>query len=148
MKLTSDEYLMKCNLPALLSMKELSLHSAIVRDSLPLSKIKEVYSEAIPILLIKGWLLSFQDLSNIKDDSKLNANQINIFSSIIYDKLKGLNVYEIAVFFKMVISGQYGEFFGNIDIMKISTWLNSFLEYRGRVIMDNEDIYIKLRDRV
>ena len=67
-------------------------------------------------------------------NGKLNESQIKQLANMVYSDAYALNFAEFRLFFNRVKSGYYGEFFGNVDPIKIMTFLGQFLAERSQSV--------------
>lgn len=112
-------------------------------------EIEKVYGKGCVTDVLVAYLFKFQSLLNIKDENKLNNDQISMCADNILPFLRGLTIGEIAMMFKRFSSGEFGKFYGNIDIMTIGEWVRAFKKKRSEVILKNNDVrkYILMRDQ-
>lgn len=123
-----------------------SNRSAFKSDSLKLSQFAKTYSKDNAYLMVELWLL---DLSNYAGaGNKLNDDQIQQLAKYFYQDAYALNFAELGLFFNRIKKGQYGEFYGSVDPIKIMNYLTQFLKQRTEAIEAlNNDETGKLRNR-
>lgn len=114
-----------------------------------LYEIEEAYGFDTISDLITAYLFKFQTLLNIKDEYKLNSDQMLVCAKNIIPFLRGLTISEIVAMFNRFLSGEFGKFYGNIDIMTIGEWVRAFKKKRGDFILKNKDVrkFIVQRDQ-
>lgn len=123
---------------------------AIIKSNKPLLvEIESMYSFGTIKTIIGAYLYKFQSLLNLKDEVKMDSDQINICAMNIIPLLRGLTLGEIVMMFNRFASGEFGKFYGNVDIMTIGEWVREFKRKRGKLIIENNDIrkFLVLRDQ-
>ena len=114
-----------------------------------LHEIEYVYGSETLETIIGAYLVNFQKLLNVKEENKLDSYQIDVLTMDIITKCRGLTYAELAMMFKRFLSGEFGHFYGQIDIMVIGEWIDLFMKKRGEKICDNPDVrrFILKRDQ-
>ena len=114
-----------------------------------LHEIEKVYGNETVIQILTGYIYKFQTLLNIKDEYKLNDAQMSMCANNAITHLRGLTISEIASMFKRFLSGEFGHFYGNIDIMTLGEWVIEFKRKRGDLILKDKEIrnFLVLRDQ-
>ena len=114
-----------------------------------LHEIEKVYGYGTVVDIIHAYLFKFQASLSIKDEYKLDASQMALCANNMIPFLRALTISEIVMMFKRFLSGEFGRFYGNIDIMVLGEWVRQFKRKRGELILDNPDVrkYIVKRDQ-
>lgn len=94
-----------------------SLVHAVTNKFDSLAKIKLTYGEKLPLSIIKVWLINLNDFLNIS--RKMNEIQIEETADMIFTDFSYLKTSDLALIFKRIKSGFYGQFYESIDGMKI-----------------------------
>ena len=99
--------------------------------------------------IIGAYLLNFQKLLNIKEENKLDSYQISVLTMDIMSRCRGLTYAELAMMFKRFLSGEFGHFYGQIDMMVIGEWIREFMSKRGEIICQDNEVrkFILKRDQ-
>lgn len=105
---------------------------AYLTDSITLSTFCKAYSRNSVLGLIEIWLFELSEFVGV--NGKLNESQIKQLANMVYSDAYALNFAEFGLFFSRVKSGYYGEFFGNVDPIKIMTFLGQFLIERSQSV--------------
>lgn len=123
-----------------------SNRSAFKSNSLKLSQFAKTYTKDNAYLMVELWLL---DLSNYAGaGNKLNDDQIQQLAKYFYQDAYALNFAELGLLFNRIKKGQYGEFYGSVDPIKIMNYLMQFLKQRTEAIESlNNDETSQLRNR-
>ena len=105
-----------------------------------LSQVKSVYGDNVA----ESWLsIQLNDINEYTGTSaKMDINQMNSAAQTFAWKYHYLKLTEWMLFFQLFKSGEFGHFFGSVDVMKIGEALQAFLTYRANKIdqytrMDN-----------
>lgn len=83
-------------------------------------------------------LNDYQNYCGVREDRKLNAQQMEGVATLIYSEHYDLKLSELLLFFHKLKCGTYGVMYGKIDPIVIMTGLRSFREYRNSVIAEAE----------
>lgn len=124
----------------------------LVRDKLmafkseapSLTHVRNAYSDKI----VSSWLLiqleSVNNFCSVKQ--KMNDKQLREAAISIESEFSYLNVDELMLFFQLLKTGAYGEFYGAVDPMKIMVSLREFTDYRRDMIsrVEAEDRNVQL----
>lgn len=121
----------------------------ICSNALKLHELEYVYDEQTLDSLIGSYIYNFQKLLNIKDENKLDAYQTKILIITVKNRCRGITFIELAMMFNRFLSGEFGHFYGQIDIMLMGEWIRQFMYKRGEIILDNQEIrsFILKRDQ-
>lgn len=93
-----------------------------------MSALGAAYSDKAILLWLKIYIDNLNDFCGVKE--KLTDVQIIELANIIYYEYYYLNIAEIALFFIKYKTGTFGEFYGVIDPLKITS---AFIEFtKGR----------------
>lgn len=127
--------------------KDVDRKSLIAKNTFVLSDLKHMYSNDAPEMLIQACLMYLNRVMNLKDESKLNDAQIRILGRQLYNLLQGITIGELWLFFDQLIGGVFGKFYGNIDPMDLNNWARDYMNERGKIIISDDELMIKIRDR-
>lgn len=114
--------------------------SLIANKTFTVRDLKVIYSEETPCLLIESYLNYLNAYLNLKDDSKLNAMQIRNIARQLGNILGNVTLGELWYFFNQIMSGHFGEFYGNIDPVKIAVWARQYMNERGAIITKDQNL--------
>ncbi|HLS12202.1 MAG TPA: DUF6633 family protein [Flavobacteriaceae bacterium] len=84
---------------------------------------------------ISLWLIYLNDMLNL--NKPLSEVQIELCAVHIVEEFYMLKVSELALLFKRIISGEFGEFYESISIAKVLTFFREYLEERFAVAVDS-----------
>ena len=121
----------------------------ICSTSPKLHEIEYAYGTETIESLIGAYILNFQKLLNIKEENKLDSYQISMLTLDILSRCRGLTYLELVMMFKRFLSGEFGHFYGQIDIMVLGQWMREFMKKRGEIICTNPEVkrFILERDQ-
>lgn len=111
-----------------------SNRQAYLTDSISLATFAKTYSKDGCIGLIELYLFDLSEFVGV--NGKISPMQSKQLAELIYSEAYGLNFAEFGLFFSRVKKGLYGEFYGNVDPVKIMTFLGQFLVDRSKSIED------------
>jgi hypothetical protein len=103
-----------------------------------LARIKKQAGEKTSLGILKIWLINLNDFLNIS--RKMTPDQIDQTVELIQDEFYYLKISDIALIFKRIKTGHYGEFYESIDGMKI---MSMFYKYS----QERMDFYIEKNER-
>lgn len=114
-----------------------SIKQAYLTDSITLSMFGKCYTKDSCYALIELWLYELSEFAGAQN--KLTPGQMNQLAPMIYSDAYALNFAELGLFFNRIKKGYFGEFYGNVDPIKIMTFLGQFLTERVAVIEKYND---------
>lgn len=114
-----------------------SIKQAYLTDSITLSMFGKCYTKDSCYALIELWLYELSEFAGAQN--KLTPGQMNQLAPMIYSDAYALNFAELGLFFNRIKKGYFGEFYGNVDPIKIMTFLGQFLTERFAVIEKYND---------
>lgn len=94
-----------------------------------LGELQRTHGEELTEGYICVWLAFIQDMAGVKN--KMNNNQIQLCSQMVLEKYKFLKIADLNLISKIVIRGDFGQFFENISIPKVLDWFNQYSEQRS-----------------
>lgn len=100
-----------------------------------LAELNAAYSSAAARFWLHYQILDLCRFTNVKT---MNDNQVMELAQLIAINYHYLKTTELMYFFFRVKSGDYGEFYGSIDPMRIMAALKQFIRYRGELIQKKE----------
>jgi len=88
-------------------------------------------------------------LLNVKEENKLNPYQISICTKNILKICRGITIPELAMMFNRFLTGEFGHFYGQIDMMVLGEWARAFMKKRGELICTDNKVraFIMKRDQ-
>lgn len=110
-----------------------TLEDAYLSDKIKIRELANCYSEETVILWIETWLTYLSKLM----DFKISPEQSNMTSRFIIEELYMLNIAEITMFFRRLIKGKYGEFYGKFNPQKILVSAMEYRKERGKIVVKN-----------
>lgn len=123
---------------------------AIICTNEPLFyEIEQLYGNNTVIQLLATYLFNFQGLLNFKDENKLNDTQIQVCAINILPLVRGITITETVLMLNSFLTGEYGNFYGAIDIMIICQMVKKYKQNRSNFISKNKDVrnFIMKRDQ-
>jgi len=109
---------------------------AFESDAYKLSEIKSAYDQDSVELYIEIWVENLNSALNLT--RKLNAEQLKEIACFIYDEFCFLNIAELLLVFNKIKKGEYGDFYGGIDVSKIITSFRTYCQQRNTEIRQKE----------
>lgn len=109
-----------------------SIRQAFLTDSITLSTFGKYYTNDSCFALIELWLYELSEFAGVQH--KLTPAQMNQLAPMIYSEAYSLNFAELGLFFNRIKKGYFGEFYGNVDPIKIMTFLEQFIIERSTAI--------------
>lgn len=94
--------------------------------------VEKTYNTKLAIVWLMAQLENLNDYVGV--NQKMNLNQMEEVAQIIISSFRFLKVTEIHLFLHRLKSGQYGEFYGSIDPVKVMNCLRIFLKERNTEI--------------
>lgn len=88
----------------------------------------QIYGEKAIVVWIKIQLENLNEYCGVKE--KMSIEQLNEVSKIIFYKYGNLNIAEIALFILKFKSGDFGQFYGCVDPLKITSAFCEFMNCR------------------
>lgn len=105
-------------------------YSRIYRGSAPeLRTLRDTYGEHVAESWIEIMLERLSEFAGVKD--KMDQQHLSMLSAIILGEYSQLKMSEFMFFVGRVMAGKYGRFYGNVDPMEISTFLDRFVRERN-----------------
>ena len=101
-----------------------------------LTLLNNAYGEKTAAMWLVPQLYNLSEYCGCRD--KLSANQLKECASVIATEFAFLSVTELMLFFHRFKSGNYGQFYGAVDPLIITTSLREFLKERISVIEKRE----------
>lgn len=101
----------------------------LTEDSPTLTQLKHAYSIADACLWIQSHLENLNDYCNVKE--KMSAAIMESLALSIISKYHYLKTSELMLFFHEFKMGEYGELYGAVDPLKITSALKEFMKYRN-----------------
>ena len=105
---------------------------AFLTDSITLAKFSTAYSKDGCLALLELWLYELSEFVGV--NGKITQLQVQQLANMIYSEAYFLNFAEFGLFFTRIKKGCYGEFYGNVDPIKIMTFLEQYLTERAKSI--------------
>lgn len=107
-----------------------NVDKAYTDESVPTLKVVDMtFGNGTASYWLVGQLGNLSEFCGCKD--KLTDSQIANLANIIASQYKHLRMSELMLFFARFKGGHYGEFYGNVDPIKITSGLRSFMNERN-----------------
>lgn len=101
-----------------------------LQSGLPvIASIKRDLGHDFIVAYVEMWIVNILDLIGVKNS--MNPTQTQYAASLIVDEFYYMNLADINLTMKRVLSGVYGELYENINIPKILSWFRQYSEERG-----------------
>jgi len=101
-----------------------------------LKQLELYYNDSAPIMWLVPHLFDLSEYCGCKE--KLSEHQLEECATIIAQDYFYLKVSELALFFRRMKAGKYGQFYGSVDPQKIAIYLRSFIRERAEYIQRKE----------
>lgn len=101
---------------------------AFLTDSISLATFSSTYTKDGCLALVELWLYELSEFAGV--NGKITQLQVQQLAQMIYSDAYFLNFAEFGLFFSRIKKGYYGEFYGNVDPIKIMTFLDKYLTER------------------
>lgn len=105
----------------------MSLREVVARDYPALRDVAQSHGFDSAIDLISLYLVNLNDAVNIQ---RMSDEQIHETAGLIYDECPAMKLTELFEFFRRVKAGEYGEFYGSIDCVKLMCDFRAFLRHK------------------
>lgn len=107
-----------------------------------LSTIANAYdNDAAAINWLKIQFENLNDFVGVRE--KMQLHQLNELSTLFYSECYYLNISEVMLFFIKLKRGEFGEFYGCIDPLKIMSAKNEFISQRRLALQKDEEERLK-----
>lgn len=103
-----------------------------------LTELKATYGRNAPAAWLIPQIKDLSEFCGVRD--KITNEQLLGCANVIAAEFAYLKISELMLFFHLMKSGRYGQFYGAVDPMKITTALRSFL-------VDRNDYFWRLDQR-
>ena len=94
-----------------------------------LSQLRKNYGRNAPLAWLIPQLKDLSEFCGVKE--KITVEQLQSLAKVITSEFGYLKTSEVMLFLHLMKSGRYGQFYGAIDPMKITTALRTFLTDRN-----------------
>jgi len=118
-----------------LQSKNVTLSQVVEGCTPTLHEITEVYNRDCAEALIFAWLVGFDAYIG---KGCFDQNQLNELSTTIVSKMYNLKIAEVAMFFVKLKEGEYGDIYGKINPLWVTSAFSKFFRERAGVIAENE----------
>lgn len=102
----------------------------LLTNTIKLRELSDCYGDKN----IANWIASWLVVLSNKMDFSISPEQANTTSILILEELYMINIAEFSLFFKRLLKGDYGIFYGKFNIQTIILGCKEFRMQRGRVI--------------
>ena len=116
---------------------------AILDDSPTLTDINICYGRNTAVMFLIPQLLNISEFCGARE--KFTDRQIEETAHLIASNYPWLKILELMTFFKQFKMGQYGQFYGSVDPMRITSALREFLLFRREIYADYENFLTQQR---
>lgn len=117
------------NSPAIQSQLAVSPKNCIFGNYPELSKLRKQYGDNAPVAWLIPQLKDLSEYCGVKD-KMLNEHLLQC-ARVLSTEFGYLKTSEFMLFFHLFKTGRYGEFYGNVDPLKITASLRKFLADRN-----------------
>jgi hypothetical protein len=136
---TAKDFAVQFNLDECVS-KYISIKTnldGIKANTIKLRELSDCYGDGNISNWIAAWLVSISS----KMDFPISTEQATTTSVLILEELYMINISEFTLFFKRLLKGDYGIFYGKFNMQTIICACKEFRMQRGKVIlmMNSED---------
>lgn len=114
---------------------------AILDDTPTLTDINISYGRNTAVMFLIPQLLNISEFCGARE--KFTDRQIEETAHLIAANYPWLKVLELMTFFKQFKMGQYGQFYGSVDPMRIMSALREFLLFRREIYADYENFLMQ-----
>ena len=97
-----------------------------------LSVVSKCYGFNVAKSFVSGQIKDLMEYTGCRD--KMSIRQIDAASNVIVSSYFYLKVTELMFFFFQFKAGRYGTFYGQVDAIKITEALRSFLKFRNETL--------------
>jgi hypothetical protein len=108
-----------------------------------LAVVSQCYGFEVAKVFVSGQVKDLMEYTGCI--GKMSINQIDAVSKVIVTTYYFLKVTELMYFFFQFKGGRYGTFYGNVDAIKITEALRSFLTFRNETLDAIERMENQLR---
>lgn len=110
-------------------------HEAILSNTIKLNELSQTYGEQTIVRWIRLWIVNLSKFMDFSvDDMQCKRTAI-----LILEGGYMLNMAELTLFFKRIMNGHYGEFYGKFNPQQVLRPLREYRTERGRVILKMSD---------
>lgn len=100
---------------------------ALKDESYKLRELKFAFGIKNTLNWISAWILTIGSLM----DFSINEQQARTTSALLYEELYMVNIAEFTLFFKNVLKGKYGDFYGKFNLQLLLKGAREFRHKRG-----------------
>jgi hypothetical protein len=105
-----------------------------LKDTIKLRELSECYGDKNISNWIAAWLVSLSS----KMEFQITPDQAGLTSRLILEELYMINISEFSLFFKSLLKGKYGIFYGKFNIQTIILACKEFRKERTKAINQME----------
>lgn len=109
---------------------------SFMADTPTLSQHRECYGVKATRMIVYANLEDLNTFVGVKE--KMPPAQMEMLADVILARFHYLKVPELLLFFFLFKSGEFGEFYGSIDPLKLTNALTKFIAYRFRKLDEYE----------
>lgn len=117
------------NSPAVQSDIAVNPYNCMFGNYPTLSQLRKDYGKNAPLAWLIPQLKDLSEFCGVKD--KITTEQLQSLAKVITSEFGYLKTSEVMLFLHLMKSGRYGQFYGAIDPMKITTAIRTFLTDRN-----------------
>lgn len=122
-----------------------SLREVVAKDYPTIRDVVQSHGYDSAIDLIAIYLINLNDAVNVQ---RMSEAQITETAGLIHDECPGMKLTELFEFFRRVKAGEYGEFYGSIDCVKLMCDFKAFLRDKAEAERANARDEEKRRESV
>jgi len=104
----------------------------IKTNTIKLRELSDCYGDENITNWISAWLVSLSS----KMDFQISTEQVTSTSLLILEELYMINISEFTLFFKRLLKGDYGIFYGKFNMQTIVVACKQFRMQRGKVFLN------------
>jgi hypothetical protein len=104
----------------------------IKTNTIKIRELSDCYGDENITNWISAWLVSLSS----KMDFQISTEQVTSTSLLILEELYMINISEFTLFFKRLLKGDYGIFYGKFNIQTIILACKQFRMQRGKVFLN------------
>lgn len=109
----------------------LTVEQALISQAPALAAIKVEHSEKQAIDFLRAMIVSLMKHVNV--ETGFSAEQVDVLARDVLAEYYYLNVDDIALFFRRIRTGFYGDFYNSLSMEKVHIWLRGYADERMSV---------------
>lgn len=107
-----------------------TLEEALCSEKIKIRLLAKIYGDETVVTWMQSWLINISKYM----DFTISDDQARKTAMFLAEELYMLNLAEITLFFKKLLKGVYGEFFGKFNGQIIMSGAMRYRQERGRIV--------------